>query len=222
MHEKIIEEIKKKYFVTQQELADELVISKQFMSKIVKGISKIPKDKFKILINKYKVRKEYLHIGEGEIFSEQDIKQQIKSLIDSLDKQPLKYKIPVLSNIYASAGNGCYTQSEDPTEYIEIDEIDVKTLNLNVEHSDFIIARGDSMYPTIFDGDKILVDKSKNEIMDGKIYVIRRDDLIMVKRLQRLTNGVKIISDNNTYDSYKLNMDDFKVCGRVLRVIKDV
>ena len=58
MHEKIIEEIKKKYFVTQQELADELVISKQFMSKIVKGISKIPKDKFKILINKYKVRKE--------------------------------------------------------------------------------------------------------------------------------------------------------------------
>lgn len=42
-----------------------------------------------------------------------------------------------------------------------ISDADVKTLNLNTRESDFIFASGDSMYPTIFDGDKLLIDKSK-------------------------------------------------------------
>lgn len=135
-----------------------------------------------------------------------------------------KHKIPVRRNIHASAGNGCFVSDEQITEYIEIEDSEVKKLNLDVNNSDFIIASGDSMQNIIFDGDELLVDKSKTDIIDGKIYVIRQVDLIMVKRLQKLPDGIRVISDNKDYESYKLifGQDDFQVCGRVIKVIKYV
>ena len=98
----------------------------------------------------------------------------------------------------------------------------MKTIGASIQDSSIIHTNGDSMYPTIIGGcDKILVDTSKTDIYDGKIYVIRLDNSILAKRLQKLPAGVlKIISDNPTYESYNIDLKDeslnFQIIGRIL------
>lgn len=59
------------------------------------------------------------------------------------------------------------------------------------------LADGNSMSPTINDGDTIWVDMSKETIKDGKIFVFEYGGLFMCKRLYRLpNNGLKVVSDN--------------------------
>lgn len=46
----------------------------------------------------------------------------------------------------------------------------------------------------------------------------------MIKRVQQIPEGIRVISDNKEHEPYKLlyGKDDFAICGRVLRIIKDV
>lgn len=60
---------------------------------------------------------------------------------------------------------------------------------------------GDSMTPTINDGDVMMIDMSVNEVRSARIYVLDVDGSLIVKRVQRLVNGgFKIISDNPRYE----------------------
>ena len=56
---------------------------------------------------------------------------------------------------------------------------------------------GDSMSPTIKDGDTIHLDLGRKTIKDGKIFAICHGGLFMAKRLYNLPmGGVRIVSDN--------------------------
>ena len=61
-------------------------------------------------------------------------------------------------------------------------------------------ATGDSMEPTIRDGDLLLIDTANAEIRDGRIYVINIDGFLSVKRLQVQFGGkIALVSDNTRY-----------------------
>lgn len=82
---------------------------------------------------------------------------------------------------------------------------------------------GDSMSPTISDGDVILVDTGVTEIKMDAVFVLVREDELFIKRIQRMLDGTYlVISDNKAaYDPYPLAAKDFKtirVCGRALLV----
>jgi phage repressor protein C with HTH and peptisase S24 domain len=75
------------------------------------------------------------------------------------------------------------------------------------------------MYPTLNTGDKVLVDTSKKDITDGKIYILRIENDLKIKRLHKLSRGrVEVISDNKNYSADILDpeRDDFEICGKVL------
>lgn len=60
-----------------------------------------------------------------------------------------------------------------------------------------IVAIGDSMEPTIRDGDLLLVDRTMATIVDDGIYIMTLGDAVVVKRVQRRRDGtVWLISDN--------------------------
>ena len=126
------------------------------------------------------------------------------------------------TDISAALGNGREVLSENDTQLFPIPRVLLKTIGASIQDSSIIHTNGDSMYPTIIGGcDKILVDTSKTDIYDGKIYVIRLDNSILAKRLQKLPGGVlKIISDNPTYESYNIDLKDeslnFQIIGRIL------
>lgn len=64
-----------------------------------------------------------------------------------------------------------------------------------------IEATGDSMEPTIRDGELLLVDTDATGIQSGRIYVIAVDDSILVKRIvQRVDGSLLIKSDNPAYE----------------------
>lgn len=74
------------------------------------------------------------------------------------------------------------------------------------------IATGDSMSPTIKDGDTIHLDIGRKTIKDGKIFAICHGGLFMAKRLYSLPfGGVRVVSDNSDeYPEIKLTAEQIK------------
>jgi phage repressor protein C with HTH and peptisase S24 domain len=80
-------------------------------------------------------------------------------------------------------------------------------------------AFGESMRPTINDGDTLLVDVSPQamQIVEGKIYVFSIGDDAFVKRLRRIGDQVLMISDNREMfpDSSVPKDSPLRIYGRV-------
>ncbi|MCR4579509.1 MAG: helix-turn-helix transcriptional regulator, partial [Treponema sp.] len=104
--------------------------------------------------------------------------------------------IPVMEQAF-SAGHGQFVpDSEEVKEYISVPN------NLRKLGNKFAASRvrGDSMEPTLFDGDIIICDMDGYDGTDG-VYAIIYKGNGFVKRLQRISEGVRIISDNHFYDT---------------------
>ena len=79
-----------------------------------------------------------------------------------------------------------------------------------------IVVAGDSMEPTLRDGDEILVDRSPLAWRDG-IHVVRAGDALLVKRLDTGRPGtLALVSDNPAYRVIELPPEDVQVIGRVV------
>ena len=138
------------------------------------------------------------------------------------------YYIPAYE-VEASAGHGAFTEgATTPAKYLAFRKDWVHDRRLSPASLSAIFARGDSMEPTIPDGAIILVDGSRIEPLDGKIYVIRIDERLWVKRVQWiLGGGLRLISDNRIYgdtDITKADLahDDIQICGQVVNVSYDL
>ena len=79
-----------------------------------------------------------------------------------------------------------------------------------------IVVAGDSMEPTLRDGDEILVDRSPRAWRDG-IHVVRAGDTLLVKRLDTGRPGtLALVSDNPAYRVIELAPEEVQVIGRVV------
>ena len=86
--------------------------------------------------------------------------------------------------------------------------------------ADLFVARGDgdSMQPTILDGDIILVDTAQRDIrQQDRIWAIAYGDLGMVKRVRRRPDGsYLLLSDNATVPPIECADEEMHVVGRVI------
>ena len=128
--------------------------------------------------------------------------------------------IPVL-NINASAGFGAVAESENSVARFGFDERWLRKLT-GAKSASLSIVRvlGDSMEPTLSDGDEVLVDASDHasRLRDG-IYVLRADDALVVQRLALKPGGrqITIASDNPAYPSWSdVERADVHIVGRVI------
>lgn len=129
-------------------------------------------------------------------------------------------KIPVFEQFF-SCGKGQYVpETEYINGYIAIPE-DLKTKRFE-GHLAASKIRGDSMEPTIFNGDTVICDDLGYQ-EDG-IYAIIFEGQGFVKRLQRVAGGVRIISDNQAYEAMfaKNDTEELKIIGKVLYVLHKV
>lgn len=106
----------------------------------------------------------------------------------------------------ASAGPGALHDDERPVAHIGFDPAWLRRLGVG-SSDDLSIIRvdGDSMVPTLNDGDDILVDRGDGarRVRDG-IYVLRRDDALLVKRLSLHpgTRCLTVASDNPAHPTW--------------------
>lgn len=82
---------------------------------------------------------------------------------------------------------------------------------------------GDSMSPTIENGDMVLINQGLKDVIAGGIYAVGVDDSILVKRLDKKPGKIVLISDNReAYAPMELSLtdetvqDSLRIIGRVL------
>ncbi len=127
--------------------------------------------------------------------------------------------VPKLA-IGASAGAGASVDGEPVEGEIAFDPKWLRDLGADPRALTIIRVEGDSMAPTLNDGDDILVDGGDTaaRLRDG-IYVLRMDDVLMVKRVARAPGPgrISVISDNAHYRSWDdLPMTAVQLVGRVV------
>jgi Peptidase S24-like len=128
--------------------------------------------------------------------------------------------VPKLA-VGASAGAGALAEGEALAGKVGFDEAWLRKLGVEPRNVSLIRVEGDSMQPTLNDGDDIMVDKgaASKPLRDG-IHVIRIDGVLMVKRLARAPGGrLTVLSDNAAYPSWPdRDPAEVQVVGRVVWV----
>ena len=123
--------------------------------------------------------------------------------------------------VSVSAGPGAVAGQEYGKPYFAFDERWLKALTASSPPNLSIVrVEGDSMSPTLNDGDDILVDLGDcgDRMRDG-IYVLRVDDALVVKRLALNPMGrrVTVQSDNPAYPDWPdCDLDEINCIGRVI------
>jgi len=84
-----------------------------------------------------------------------------------------------------------------------------------------IEAEGDSMHPTIFDGDVVLINTLERAVANGQVYAFNTEDGVRIKRLFKQLDGrVRVVSDNPNKISYPDEWltpgMDVEIIGRVV------
>jgi hypothetical protein len=129
-------------------------------------------------------------------------------------------KVPRL-DVGASAGHGAINDAEVAVSHIAFDPKWLRQLcKGSTNNLSFIQVQGDSMSPTLADGDEILVDGADgaDRLRDG-IYVLRREDTLMVKRLaiNPFAARATITSDNPAYPEWRdIELSTLAIIGRVV------
>ncbi len=124
-------------------------------------------------------------------------------------------------NLKAAAGHGAAVAGESPMfsmsfrrywveNYLRIDPKDLSVLSV----------KGDSMEGVLNNKDVILVNHADTAPTSG-LYVLRLDNDLIVKRVQKLPGSkLKILSANEVYEPFVIDMNspevDFAVIGRVV------
>lgn len=122
----------------------------------------------------------------------------------------------------ASAGHGAVIDQEQVSRVIGFRQDWLRSEFQASPQDLFLIhVAGESMEPTLRPGEIILVDKRMTHVASDGIYLVRLDDSVLVKRLQKLPKGViRVTCDNAAYQSFTISPtdppDDFAILGRII------
>ncbi len=116
----------------------------------------------------------------------------------------------------ASAGPGAMAGEEASIGVFRFGARWMREQGLDPAMLSAIVVAGDSMEPTLRDGDEILVDRTPRAWRDG-IHVVRAGDALLVKRLDTGRPGVlALVSDNRAYGPIEMAPEEVQVIGRVV------
>jgi phage repressor protein C with HTH and peptisase S24 domain len=128
-----------------------------------------------------------------------------------------EYALVPRYNVEVSAGGGAIVEGEAVIGTMAFRREWLKRMGLELPKLAIVTVQGDSMEPTLIEGDVVLIDLRKTDIIDGAIHVLRNDGQPIIKRLQLgLADQVIIRSDNKIYSALETTRDKLNVVGRVV------
>lgn len=118
--------------------------------------------------------------------------------------------------VAASAGSGALGDAAERTiRALPVARALLRDLGVVPADASIIAVAGDSMAPTLLDGDRLLVDRADRQPRGaGGVYVVRRADALAVKRVMPEGRGWRVVSDNPAYPAEALAGDALAVVGR--------
>ena len=185
--------------VNQSMLADSLGITRQTISNRIKTQSEVTVSEIRRVEEFFKI----------SIFS---------SVTDDIAY------IDYYTDVFASCGNGSIVFSSEKTK-LPIPISMISGYSKNKLYS-MINASGNSMSPTIDNGDKLIVEHwNGNQIQDNKIYVFCFNNEFFVKRLLKNLDEIIIKSDNPEYRIRTINgksAAELILIGKIVATVKQL
>lgn len=113
----------------------------------------------------------------------------------SADPDPMGHV--AMMELPTAAGHGALVDFEEITGQVAFQRSWLTRHGLPVDECVVIRVAGESMEPTLPDGGAILVDRSRRRRRAGRIFVVRTEDGLIVKRLGKSTTGAwQLVSDH--------------------------
>ena len=195
--------IRKSLSINQGDFAKTFEISQSSYARYETGESLLNSEKMSLLVTKLNIDTHWLITGEGEMFRNNN--PSTNTLIEDLSV----IKIPMI-DVKASAGQGMVNYIEDIKDFISLPE-NILPAYTNKKNLAIIEIMGDSMEPTIKNGEIVILDTGVQEIRSGSVYLIRVFDDLRVKRIDRKMNGnIVIMSDNAVYPPEELAFEELE------------
>lgn len=187
-------------YVNQSLLAESLGITRQTVSNRIKNESQVTVSELKKIED---------YFGVDLFNSNEDNNSDI-------------IKIDYYTDVFASCGNGNIIFSEEKIK-LPISTLLIEGFSRQKKYS-IINASGNSMSPTIDNGDKLIVEHwFGNQIQDNKVYVFCFNNEFFVKRLSKNLDEIIIKSDNPEYRIRTINgstVENLSLVGKIVGVIK--
>lgn len=166
-------------------------------------------------------------IEKGQRVPEPRVRDAIEAWLSAYAQQPspaspsAHVSVPRYE-VQASAGGGAVVASEQIVDYLQFRPDWLKTVKgITPGNLILISVIGDSMEPTINDGDLILVDTTEGRFKSDAIYVMRQGDRLWVKRVHYKVDGSVLVKSDNV-DKYEPELfrgdelENLKIVGRVV------
>jgi DNA polymerase V len=194
--------------LSQEELALESELDRTYVSMLERGI-KVP-----TLTTLAKIATS-LSISPVELLS----RSQLLDTSPHRVLRPVKKSIgkPTFFGTSVSCGKAI-TEDYVLEKELSLDEEFIK----NPNDTFFIKASGDSMTPTIWDGDLLMVSLKKKPI-NSSIIIANIDNEFTVKRLFKTAKGIKLVPDNSVHKEINVSEEsELKICGVVTGIIRNL
>ncbi len=214
--------IRKLSDISQVEFANSVGISQGHLSSLESDKEKVTETIAIAIEYRYSISGDWLLTGEG-LQEKQDHHISEAAGIYAAKSPEEGFTLVPKYDIEASAGGGRVIHSEQVVDHLTFKTSWIRgVLGLDPKNLILISAVGDSMEPTIRAGDLLLLDRAVESIVDDALYSILINDVLLIKRIQRLFDAsVLVKSDNPAYQTQTLSKtqaEDLQVIGRLVWV----
>ena len=136
----------------------------------------------------------------------------IKKIVSAVDDDELQTIDK--RDVRAAAGWGAHVESEAVIGRLAFRKDWLRKLGINAKHASIIDIMGDSMEPTLQNGNIIMIDHQRVDLVNNRIFVIHTGDGALVKRAARRGRLWRLVSDNANYEPLPFPKDG-RVIGEV-------
>lgn len=186
----------------------------QSLSEILKSRRDVTIELLRKAIDTYKLNPVYLFTGEGPMFMKEEDHKNFRVLTIVTDAQNDERIV----HVPMPAQAGYASESTDPTFIQDLPTYTLPDYKYKVgTHRSFDVS-GDSMEPTLFEGDKVVCSYLEpslweSSVKDNYVYVVVTKGDVLVKRIEnqmKQNKSLLLISDNAYYEPFHMKISDIK------------
>ena len=196
--------------------------SKGTVTNWISGVNEPTGKRLIALADALKTTPDYLLTGKETQFI------RVQGWDDSTPLDDDEVEIPFFKDFSFACGSGSINDTiTHEKRRLRMSKATLKGLSIDKGNAVAATASGDSMSPTINDGDTIHIDLGRKTIKDGKIFAVSFGGLQYAKRLYNLPfGGVRIVSDNeDEFEEIRMTADEakmqeFQIIGWIWQIAK--
>jgi phage repressor protein C with HTH and peptisase S24 domain len=211
MHERLRARIRQ-LGMSVADVAREAGVNRSFVYDILRGRSQVPNlERLTAVAKVVKVDPDWLLSGKGRVQGGDPITEDYHNEFVAIQYAAAR----------PSMGGGAVVEAEDrPGRDFHFRRAWIRDrLRAAPSMLRVMAVQGDSMMPTLNEGDVILVDMNQRSPTPPGIFVLHDGMGLVAKRLERVPMSdpqrVRIISDNPRYSPYDCTADEVNIIGRV-------